>query len=263
MLLNEEFLKIWEELSDLNEAKADTEKLINFAGEALTNRFLAIKSKVKSPENDLYYWLKKTPEELEAFLAKIEQKKSNTQIKKEVAGQGAKLICSTPHWDVYNITTYEAAQAYGRDTKWCITGINNWGDAHWQDYKYQKGVDFYFLITKENYDPRAFDSKFAIAIYPDGETYEAFDQKDGQILIEDIKYIDEVKIPGVDLWALESRGPHCCVCNDFVFNEEGEEDSFGNLYCPTCWNEELHEWVDKNGNKVNLQSPAIRGGFWK
>ena len=98
MFLNENFLKLWEELSDLNEAKADTEKLINFAGEDLTNRFLAIKSKVKSPENDLYYWLKKTPEELEAFLTKIEQKKSNTQIKKEVGGQGAKLICSTPHW---------------------------------------------------------------------------------------------------------------------------------------------------------------------
>ena len=23
------------------------------------------------------------------------------------------------------------------------------------------------------------------------------------------------------------------------------------MYCPTCWNEKLHEWVDKNGNKVN------------
>ncbi len=257
MFLNEEFLHIYEELSNLNEAKADTEKLINFAGEELANKFLALKSKLKAPENDLYYWIKKTPEELEAFLAKIEQKKSNTQIKKEVAGRGAKLVCSTQHWDVYSITTYEAAQAYGRDTKWCITGINNWGDSHWQDYKYQRGVDFYFLITKENYDPRAMDSKFAIAIYPDGETYEAFNQKDGQVLIEDIKYIDEVKIPGVDLWALESRGPHCSVCDDYVFNEEGQYDSFNNLYCPTCWNNELHEWVDKSGNKINLNTTAV------
>jgi hypothetical protein len=238
MKLYEEF-KLWETLWDtqLIEAKADTERLIAFAGQELTDKFLSLKSKLKSPENDLYYWIKKTPEELEAFLTKIEQKKSSTQIKKEVAGQGAKLVCSTPHWDVYNITTYEAAQAYGRDTKWCITGINNWGDSHWQDYKYQRGVDFYFLITKENYDPRALDSKFAIAIYPDGETYEAFNQKDGQVLIEDIKYIDEVKIPGIDLWALESRGEHCSVCDDYVFNEEGQYDSNNNLYCPTCWNE--------------------------
>ncbi len=251
MFLNEEFLNIWEKLSELNESKADTQRLIDFAGEDLANRFLTVKSKLKSPENDIYYWLKKTPEELEAFLSSTEQNKSKTQIKKEVAGQGAKLVCSTQHWDVYNITTYEAAQIYGRDTKWCITGINNWGDSHWQDYKYNKGADFYFLITKENYDPRALDSKFAIAIYPDGETYEAFNQKDGQVLIEDIKYIDEVKIPGVDLWILESRGPRCSVCNDFVFNEEGEYDSFNNLFCPTCWNSELHEWIDSNGNKIS------------
>jgi hypothetical protein len=241
MFLNEEFLEIYEELSELNEAKADTQKLIDFAGEDLANRFLAIKNKLKGSEKDLYYWIKKTPEELETFLTNAEQKKSKTQIKKEVAGEGAKLVCSTQHWDVYNITTYEAAQKYGRDTKWCITGINNWGTSYWQDYKYNKGANFYFLIAKENYDPRALDSKFAIAIYPDGETYEAFNQKDGQILIEDIPYIDEINIPGVDLWALESRGDRCSICDDFVFNEEGEYDSLNNLYCPTCWRSEAPE----------------------
>ena len=260
MKLHEEF-KLFETMWDiLTESKADIQKLIDFAGEDLTNKFLSIRNKLKAPESDLYYWIKNsTPEEFETFLLNIEQKKSNTQVKKEVAGQGAKLVCSTTHWDVYNITTYEAAQAYGRDTKWCITGINNWGDAHWQDYKYNKGVDFYFLITKNNYDPRALDSKFAIAIYPDGETYEAFNQKDGQVLIEDIKYIDEIKIPGVDLWSLESRGEHCSVCNDYVFNEEGQYDSFNNLYCPTCWNSELHEWVDANQIKV---TPTRKGNLY-
>ena len=228
------FLSLYEVLSELNEAKADTQRLINFAGEDLANRFLAIKNNLKTPENDLYYWIKKTPEELEAFLTKIEQKKSNTQVKKEVAGHGGELVCSSKHWNVYHITTYEAAQAYGRDTKWCITGINNWGDKYWKEYK-DKGVDFYFLITKENYDPRAFDSKYAIAIYPDGEHYEAFDQKDGQVLLEDIKYLDEIKIPGVDLDILESSGTRCCMCNEPIFNGEGQTDSFDNWYCDCCW----------------------------
>lgn len=228
------FLSLYEVLSELNEAKADTQRLINFAGEDLPNRFLAIKNKLKTPENDLYYWINKTPEELEAFLTKIEQKKSNTQVKKEVAGQGAELVCSSKHWNVYHITTYEAAQTYGRDTKWCITGINNWGDQYWKEYK-DKGIEFYFLITKDNYDPRAFDSKYAIALYPDGIGYEAFDQKDGQVLLEDIKYLDEIKIPGVDLDTLESSGIRCCMCNEPIFNGEGQSDSFDNWYCDYCW----------------------------
>ena len=251
MKLHEEF-KLFETMWDtLTESKADIQKLINFAGEDLTNKFLSIKNKLKAPESDLYYWIKgSTPEEFETFLHNIEQKKSNTQLKKEVAGQGAKLVCSTTHWDVYNITTYEAAQSYGRDTKWCITGINNWGDFYWQEHKYKRGTDFYFLITKGKYNPRATDCKYAIEIYPDGETYEAFDQQNTQILIEDIKYIDEVKIPGVDLWSLESRGEHCSVCNDYVFNEEGRYDFDDNLYCPLCWNDRLHEWVDASQRKI-------------
>lgn len=235
MFLNEGFLKIWEELDNLNEAKADTQKLIDFAGQELTDRFLAIKSKLKSPENDLYYWVKnKTPKELADFLDEREIAKTNTQAKKDIAGQGAKLVCETEYWKVYNITTYEAAQIYGRDTKWCITGINDWGDRYWREYK-DKGVDFYFLITKDNYDPRAYNSKFAIAIYPDKKTYEAFDQKDGQVLLEDIKYIHEIEIPGIDLNTLESLGDHCIRCGDFVPEYEGYHEDV--CYCDMCFDE--------------------------
>ena len=268
MFLNEEFLNIYEKLSELNESKADIQRLIDFAGEDLANRFLAVKNKLKAPENDLYYWIKnKTPHDLWQTLINIEAAQSDKQHNKEQVRKGAQLVGETVHWKVYHITSYEAASVYGRDTKWCITGINGWGDFYWKDYK-GKGADFYFLITTENYDPRALDSKFAIAVYPEDKTYEAFNQKDGQVLIEDIKYIDEVKISGVDLWALESRGPRCSVCNDFVFNEEGEEDSLGNLYCPTCWNSELREWVDKNGNKINTNtttsaSTAASGSYKK
>jgi hypothetical protein len=63
MRLFEEF-KLYETMWDnLNEAKADTERLVTFAGQELADRFQAIKNKLKSPENDLYYWIKnKTPE---------------------------------------------------------------------------------------------------------------------------------------------------------------------------------------------------------
>jgi len=229
--------KLWEEFSDpLTEAKADTQKLIDFAGEDLANRFLAIKNKLKAPDNDLYYWIKnKTVGELAQTVSNIENTKSNTQIKKETAEQGAELVCETNHWKVYHITTYEAAQVYGRDTHWCITGINEWGDKYWKEYK-EKGVDFYFFITKGEYNPRGYDSKYALAVYPDKKSYEAFDQKDGQVILEDIKGIYEVQIPGININALESKGDHCCRCGDFVPEYEGHRTGFG-CYCDYCWDD--------------------------
>ena len=238
MFLNEEFLKIWEELDALNEAKADTEKLINFAGEELTNKFLAMKSKLKSPENDLYYWIKnKTPEELASFLDEVEGTKSNTQVKKEIADQGAELVCSTEHWNVYHITTFEASQKYGRDTKWCITGINNWGDKYWNEYK-ENGIDFYFLITKDKYDPRGTFSKVAIAIAPltTGDySCEVFNQQDTPIPLKQVPYIDEVKIPGLNLNTISNQIV-CFECGDPVEYDDIMYGIRGECYCKDCFN---------------------------
>ena len=145
-----EELKLYEEMWELTESKADRQKLVDFAGEELANRYLAIKNRLKAPENDLYYWIKnKSVDELKQTVLELETTKSNTQATKELAEEGAVLIQDTPHWKVYHITTFEASQKYGRDTKWCITGINNYGDKYWNEYT-NAGIKFYFLISKDN-----------------------------------------------------------------------------------------------------------------
>ena len=227
--------KLYEEA--ISESKVDTQRLVDFAGQDLASRFFAIRNKLKAPENDLYYWIKnKTAAELEQTVSNIENTKSNTQIRKETAGQGAELVCETDHWKVYHITTYEAAQTHGRDTHWCITGINNWGNKYWNEYK-DKGVDFYFFITKGKYNPRGYDSKFALAIYPNNDC-EVFNQKDGQVSLLDIKYIYEVKIPGVDFDSLNERGYNCSRCNVFVPEDLIMLDPEGAYaYCENCYDE--------------------------
>lgn len=202
MKLFEEF-NLYETMWDsLSEAKTDIQKLIDFAGEDLANRFVAIKNKFKSPENDLYYWIKnKTPEELEHAISELENTKTKTQTKKELSEVGAELISETEHWKVYHITTFEASQKYGRDTKWCITGVDGYGDKYWKEYT-SNGVTFYFLITKSNYNSRGEDSKFALALYPQGSG-EAFNQQDDKISFKDIPHIDEVSIPGYDLTTIQ------------------------------------------------------------
>ena len=197
MFLNEEFLKIWEELSELNEAKADTQRLIDFAGEDLAKRFLVVKNRLKAPENDLYYWIKnKTVDELEQAINNLENTKSITKAKKDIADAGAELVYESVHWKIYHITTFEASQKYGRDSKWCITGINGYGDKYWKEYT-SNGVNFYFLITKGEYDPRGRNSKFAIAIYPN-KMCEVFDQGDGKISLAEIPHFEEIKYSKFD-----------------------------------------------------------------
>jgi hypothetical protein len=220
---------------ELTEAKADTDNLITFAGKDLADRFLAIKNKLKTPENDLYYWIKnKTPEELEQTVLEIENSKSKTQHKKDIADQGAELIKETAHWKIYHITTYEASQKYGRDTTWCITGINNYGDKYWTRYINQN-MQFYFLITKGTYDPRGTNSKFAIAVYPHNNIedfdFEIFNQRDESVLLKDIPYNEEITIPGVNLRPVIK--PRCHVCGQ---RHEAEDLTIIGpaAYCPTC-----------------------------
>lgn len=234
MFLNEDFLQIWEELSELNEAKADTQKLVDFAGQDIADRFLAIKNKLKAPENDLYYWIKnKTPEELEHAINKTENTKSNTQAKKEIADQGAELVCSSEHWNVYHITTFEASQKYGRDTKWCITGINNWGDKYWNEYK-ENGIDFYFLINKEEYDARGKYSKVAIALHKNKRNCEVFNQQDTPITLSKIPYLEEITIPGLDIKSLEDC-VYCFECGEPVNPGDIYFGPHDECYCHDCF----------------------------
>lgn len=226
----------------LQEAKADTQRLIDFAGEDLANRFLAIKQKLKAPENDLYYWIKnKSVEELEQFIIEVENSKSKTQQTKDIADQGAELVCDSAHWKIYHITTFEASQKYGRDTKWCITGVDNYGDQYWKTYK-SRGIEFYFLITKGSYDPRGEDSKFAIALYPNGQG-EVFNQPDELVSFDEIPYSEEIEIPGYLLDKVAWEYPeyeeywYCTACD--VELDEGElcYGPDGDPYCYDCWSD--------------------------
>jgi hypothetical protein len=223
----------------LTEAKADTQKLIDFAGLELANRFLAIKNRLKAPESDLYYWVKnKTVDDLEQAVIAAEQATASKRITKSKVDEGAKLVAESDDWKVYHITSFEASQKYGRDTQWCITGINDYGDKYWNQYT-KLGVKFYFFITKHDYNHRGSDSKFAIALYPN-DKYEVFDQRDSRAHLRDIENIEEVSIPGLDLLGLDGMAPYSCSKCDCDLEEDevmlGADDDF---YCEDCFYEDF------------------------
>ncbi len=244
-MIKTKFMELFEELSELNEAKADTQKLIDFAGEDLANRFLAIKNRLKAPENDLYYWIKhKTVDNLRQVITTLETTRSRTQVQKD-AEVGAKLVVETPHWKVYHITTFEASQKYGRDTQWCITGVDGSGDSYWKDYT-EQGVIFYFFITKDNYNPRGYDSKFALALYPKWNEYEVYDQQDNPVdSLADIPNLTEEELinPIVNFAAFKPMEVYdgllpdiCEVCGQITPQAHLHfTDEYDGPFCDDCW----------------------------
>jgi hypothetical protein len=238
MFLNEEFISVYEELSNLNEATVDTQQLVDFAGKDLADRFLNIKHRLKGQEKDLYYWIKnKSVAELEQAVSSVENTSSSTKKRKQTAEDGAELVCETEHWRVYHITTFEASQFYGRDTRWCIAGINDYGDTYWNQYT-SRGIEFYFLITKQNYDPRGKFSKVAIAYYPQDQECEVFNQQDTRTKLESIPYIDEVVIPGVTFADKEIFA--CIDCGHLMSLEDIVRGPADEVYCDSCFDD---HWV--------------------
>ena len=174
----------------ITESKADEQKLIDFAGEKLAKKFLSMKQRLKSPENDIYYWLKKSPEELEDRLDDLSSTQTRKQ-KSDTAREGASVVAENDYYKVYHITTYKASVKYGKHTQWCISGSKVWdngehGEEYFNDYT-SKGVQFYFFIPKTNEN-----EKYAIAFTPQNNTYQIFNETDDEV--QDIPNAPAVKI---------------------------------------------------------------------
>lgn len=285
-MIKTDFIKLYEELDLLTEAKQDTVNFTNFImknaslrdfqAQEWVKRFDKLKPMLKAPENDYYYWIKKNNTyDLFERIKELEHEQETKKLDRSKVAEGAELVNETENWKIYHITNYEASRVYGRDAKWCITGINNYGSRYWDQYT-RDGYDFYFIITKGEYDPRGTDSKFAFAINDKHNYYEIYDQHDDKVSLDEIPYYEEVEIPGKNLdnystdepfrcedcdeilsedevyWDPRGWYPYCETCWDKKFfychacgrdyeQDDGLEGADGNLYCRDCWADRFYE----------------------
>lgn len=143
-------------IESLLEAKEDNQKLIDFIGDEYANIFFALKKqgRLKSPQNDIYYWLKKKPQELRDFLMDMHLSRSNSE-QRRLDKSGADLVYNKDGWKIYKINTYDSAKYYGKGTKWCISGnypgSEGQGEEYFNDYKNRGVKDYYFIINPENH----------------------------------------------------------------------------------------------------------------
>lgn len=191
-------------LTTLIESKADQEKFKQWIGldkingktigEIYFDKFSNLKNSIKSPYNDIYYWMKNsTADKFKKFVDDEESKKVEKQDIAKKEREGARLVYSDNDWKVYEITNYEASAKYGKGTKWCISGSKLWrngenGRQFFTDYHVNNGIKFYFFLNKNG-------EKYALAVYPNNKNCEIFNSEDVKIaFIPDAPDIDEIKV---------------------------------------------------------------------
>ena len=185
-MLNESFEKA------LNEAKQDEVNFANVFGTEMKDRFKAQKQRMKSPENDFYYWIKLskddlegTIEKLDSYIADLENRKTRSQ-KSKLASEGAEIVFEDDEWIVLKIDTYEAAQKYGAGTTWCITGRypghEGRGEHYFNSYKENNNWDYYFYIMKDGRDLEGRQEKWCLCWSGDlDDEYEIWCAEDEEV----------------------------------------------------------------------------------
>lgn len=139
----------------VNEAKADTKRFREWAGEWLFDQFNRLKPRLKGQERDIYYWMKKDISELKDKINELDNKPTLKQ-RREKAKEGAETLYEDSNWEVLKITTIEASCQYGSNTMWCISGE----DAG-EYFDTEDGEYYYFFINKQT------RKKYAVAHAPE------------------------------------------------------------------------------------------------
>ena len=167
-----DFISLYEELSILNEAKADIDNFINKFGEDTYELFKKSTQRLKNKgiSTDLTYHVKHTDKkDLETTLLNLQ----NRAITKngsltELAGD-YEYLGEDKGYKVYKINDVVASINLGAGTGWCISGrYEHYGEKnykptrkeaekHWNYYT-SRGIKFYFFIGN--------DDKLALALYP-------------------------------------------------------------------------------------------------
>lgn len=162
------------------EGKKDQEILRDFLGDEYYDKFTSVKAKIKDPDyKDIYKLIKKDPDEVKSYIDSI---KSNRDSRKADKSSGASLIYSDSDWNVYRITSYKAAQLYGKGTKWCITGRFNGYEEQGEEYfnyyieRYDLDGGYYFFISKK--DP---SKKYCLLRKDSGKIHSIWDAADDDL----------------------------------------------------------------------------------
>jgi len=161
------------------ESKKDLDDLKNYLGNKLFDDYMKIRDRIPKDQNEFkdFSKLKKMDKkDIQDFISSFQSKSDK---KKSDKTEGAKKLYEDEDWVVYRITTYPAAQLYGKNTKWCITGRYEGHEEQGQDFfddyinRYNLDGGYYFYISKKN--PK---EKYCILQTKDKDIHSIWDAED-------------------------------------------------------------------------------------
>ena len=138
------------------ESKKDLDDLKSYLGDKLFDDYMKIRDRIPKDQNEFkdFSKLKKmNKKDIQDFVSSFQSKSDKRKSDKT---EGADKLYEDSDWIVYRITTYPAAQLYGKGTKWCITGRypghEGRGQEYFDDYIENNDLDggYYFYISKKN-----------------------------------------------------------------------------------------------------------------
>ena len=183
------------------ESKKDLDDLKNYLGDKLFDDYMKIRDRIPKDQNEFkdFNKLKKMDKkDIQDFVSSFQSKSDK---KKQDKTEGAEKLYEDEDWVVYRITTYPAAQLYGKNTKWCITGRypghEGKGQEYFDDYIEENDLDggYYFYISK--HDPK---EKYCVLQTEDHKIHSIWDAEDTNrgSGLKDLD-VDLPKIPEVNL----------------------------------------------------------------
>jgi hypothetical protein len=180
--------------------------LKKYLGDDLYNDYMKIRNKISDTEwKDFGKVQKKDLSDIRDY---VDNFQSKSDVKKQDKSEGAELIYNKNGWKVYRITTYKAAQLYGKGTKWCITGR--------YDGEEERGQHYFDVYIKT----RKLDGGYYFYIADDGDKYCVLKKKDGTI--DSIWMANDERTSSANI--LEKRPDFPSVPNVLEFNEIPDEE---------------------------------------
>jgi len=158
----------------LGESKQDLANLERFAGKEYADRFMAIRDRLpEKSDRDIYWWMKGSPEDFQAFVRRWEKTLKDRDGRKEKALRGDYVIASNSSYTVHYVASYEAArQVAAFKGDWCIAGSDD-GDEYFSNYS-SGGAEFYFMVPKSGKE----SDYYAIEYYPESGQYNIWSHDD-------------------------------------------------------------------------------------
>lgn len=222
------------------EGKKDQEILKNFLGDEYFDKYNLIKSKIKDAEyKDIYKLVKKDIDDVKNYIDGFQSKSS---VKQKMKDSGATLIYDKDGWKVYKITTYKAAQLYGKGTKWCITGNYRGHEEQGEEY-----FDAYIRSRK-------LDGGYYFYISDDNDKYCLLKKKDGTI--DSIWMANDKRTSSANI--LKVRPDFPSVPGVFEFNSASNKEDLLNKAVEKC-SDDLKEYLNLFHSKCTCGKPTIDG----